>query len=207
MPLLYQQNINEHIIWALWRMDEPIDFFALEGYEASRISHPQKRKQHLAGRYVLKMLLPDLDVKTISVAENKKPFITGSGIDFSITHSDNLVGVIVGRGRRVGMDIEFANQRVLDLSHKFMTTADFSTFYNDDFSDQEKATIAWTMKESAFKLNGIPGVDFKGDLRLIAVEKKEDGWHAKLQSIVNGESNTMIANGMEMDGYQICLMY
>jgi hypothetical protein len=44
MPLLYQQNINEHIIWALWRMDEPIDFFALEGYEASRISHPKKRK-------------------------------------------------------------------------------------------------------------------------------------------------------------------
>jgi phosphopantetheinyl transferase len=207
MPLLYQQNINEHIIWALWRMDEPVDFFAMEGYEASRISHPQKRKQHLAGRYVLKMLLPDLDLKTISVAENKKPFIMGSEIDFSITHSDNLVGVIVGIGRRVGMDIEFANQRVLDLSHKFMTTADFSTFYNDDFSDQEKATIAWTMKESAFKLNGIPGVDFKRDLRLIAVEKKEDGWHAKLQSIVNGESNTMIANGMKIDGYQICLMY
>jgi hypothetical protein len=88
-----------------------------------------------------------------------------------------------------------------------MTTADFSTFYNDDFSDQEKATIAWTMKESAFKLNGIPGVDFKGDLRLISVEKKQEGWHAKLQSIVNGESNTMIANGMKMDGYQICLMY
>jgi phosphopantetheinyl transferase len=207
MPLLYQQNINEHIIWALWRVDEPVDFFALEGYEANRISHPQKRKQHLAGRYVLKMLLPDLDLKTISVAENKKPFIMGSEIDFSITHSDNLVGVIVGRGTRVGMDIEFANQRVLDLSHKFMTTADFSTFYNDDFSDQEKATIAWTMKESAFKLNGIPGVDFKGDLRLIAVEKKQDGWDAKLQSIVNGESNTMIANGMKIDGYQICLMY
>ena len=207
MPLLYQQNINEHIIWALWRMDEPMDFFAMEGYETSKISHPQKRKQHLAGRYVLKMLLPDLDLKTISVAENKKPFITGSEIDFSITHSDNLVGVIVGKGRRVGMDIEFANQRVLDLSQKFMTTADFSIFCKDDFSDQEKATICWTMKESAFKLNGIPGVDFKNDLRLIAVEKKEDGWHAKIQTFVCGEPNTKIANGMEIDGYQICLMY
>lgn len=207
MPLLYQQNINEYVIWALWRMVEPIDFFVLEGHEANQINHPQKRKQHLVGRYLLKKLLPDLDFKTISTAENKKPFIKESQIEFSISHSDNLVGVIVGLNRRVGIDIEFTNQRVLDLSHKFMTTADFSVFCDDDFPDQEKATIGWTIKESAYKLNGILGVDFKNDLCLIAVDKKEDGWQAKIQSIVNGESNTMIANGINIDDYQICLMY
>jgi phosphopantetheinyl transferase len=207
MPLLYQQNINEHINWALWRMDEPIDFFELDGYDANKISHLQKRKQHLAGRYVLKMLLPELDLKSIAIAENKKPFIKGSQIGFSISHSENLVGVIVGLNRKVGMDIEFVNQRVLDLSHKFMTTADVSAFCNEDFADQEKATICWTIKESAFKLNGISGVDFKTDLRLIAVDKKEDGWNAKIQSTVYGESHTMNAIGMKIDGYQICLMY
>jgi 4'-phosphopantetheinyl transferase EntD len=206
MPLLYQQNINEHVKWALWQMDEPESFFILDGYDANHIGHAHKRKQHLAGRYVMKFLMPDLNVNDIIVPPNRKPYFSKhTGVDFSVSHSNQMVGVLIGQQHHVGMDIEFPGQKVISVKDKFMTKEEFIVFHGDSVSDQEKATICWTIKESAYKLIGKMGVDFKRDLQIKEVMTTGEGWTSRLK--YSGLPDDLLtANGFCIEGAHVCLM-
>ena len=53
MPLVYQQNINEATKMAVWHISEREDFFLKKVTLSNNITHPHKRLQHLAGRYLL----------------------------------------------------------------------------------------------------------------------------------------------------------
>ena len=60
MPLVYQQNINEHTKIGVWHILEAEDFFLEKVKEQYKITHPQKRIQHLAGRYLLLEMANDI---------------------------------------------------------------------------------------------------------------------------------------------------
>ena len=65
MPLFYQQDINETTRLGVWQITEDESFF-LEKVPLSReITHPHKRLQHLAGRYLLQSLFPDFPYELI----------------------------------------------------------------------------------------------------------------------------------------------
>ena len=55
MPLVYQQNINAVTKMGVWHITETEDFFASVPLQ-KEITHPNKRLQHLAGRFLLKAL-------------------------------------------------------------------------------------------------------------------------------------------------------
>lgn len=206
MPLLYQQNINEQVKMALWRISEPEAFFQKSGFQANHINHPEKRVQHLAGRFLLKMMLPELAPDSIVVPENRKPYLsTDADMDFSISHANDMVGVIIGKKHKVGMDIEWQGIKVLAVKHKFMNEDDERSFDADEFSEMEKATICWTIKESAFKMMDKRGVDFKRDFVLKKVMKENEGWVATLCNPGFHESE-LLAKGMVVDRFQICMM-
>ena len=59
MPLFYQHNINESTKLAIWHITEEEEFFLRSVPLKRDVSHVQKRLQHLAGRYLLRELLPD----------------------------------------------------------------------------------------------------------------------------------------------------
>jgi len=71
MPLFYQQNINDSTRLAIWDLQEEESFFG--GF--TEIVHPQKRLQHLGGRYLLSFLFPNFDKAAIAIAASKKPFL------------------------------------------------------------------------------------------------------------------------------------
>lgn len=78
MPLFYQQNINDTTRLAVWQLVEEESFFG--GF--TDIVHPQKRLQHLGGRYLLSFLFPSFDKAAIAIAASKKPFCLMARISF-----------------------------------------------------------------------------------------------------------------------------
>jgi hypothetical protein len=58
MPLFYQQHINQSTRLAIWKIEESESFFAETVPLKRDITHPHKRLQHLAGRYLLRFLFP-----------------------------------------------------------------------------------------------------------------------------------------------------
>ena len=86
MPLVYQQNINPFTKLGVWHINEPESFFISEVPLQREITHPHKRLQHLAGRYLLKALFPGFPYELIKVADTRKPFLENEAYHFSISH-------------------------------------------------------------------------------------------------------------------------
>jgi hypothetical protein len=53
MAIFYQHNINQHTRLGIWQLQEPEQFFLQKVPLKKEVTHPHKRLQHLAGRYLL----------------------------------------------------------------------------------------------------------------------------------------------------------
>jgi phosphopantetheinyl transferase len=100
MPLFYQHNINELTKLGIWRIEEPESFYLEEVPLQRSITHPHKRLQHLAGRWMLKRLFPDFPYELIQIADTRKPYLANEAYHFSISHCGDFAAAIVSRDHR-----------------------------------------------------------------------------------------------------------
>ncbi len=61
---------------AVWHITEPESFFLKSVPIQSIITHPHKRLQHLAGRYILPFLFSDFPFAQIEIARYAKTIFT-----------------------------------------------------------------------------------------------------------------------------------
>ena len=120
MPLVYQQNINAVTKIGVWHIAEAEDFFLRQVPLQRTITHWHKRLQHLAGRLLLKELYPDFPLGEIMIADTKKPFVENEAWHFSISHSGDYAAAVVSKANRVGVDVEWGNEKIVEIRHKFL---------------------------------------------------------------------------------------
>jgi len=167
VPLFYQQDINPTTKLAVWKIEEDESFFLRAVPLGREITHPHKRLQHLAGRYLLPFLFPDFPHGEIEIADTRKPFLPGEQYHFSISHCSKYAAAIVSSTERVGVDIEEITPRVKKIKHKFLHTEELA-FVHYHPADQQITllTILWSCKEAMFKWWGRGEVDFSNMLRI-----------------------------------------
>lgn len=167
MPLFYQQDINESTRMAVWKIAEPEAFFLSAVPLRRDITHPHKRLQHLAGRYLLRFLFPDFPNEEIAIADTRKPFLPDEQYHFSISHCGDFAAAIVSADHRVGVDIEILTPRVEKIKHKFLHP-DERMFVEEIAHEQQVPllTLLWSCKEAMFKWWGSGEVDFSEVLRI-----------------------------------------
>lgn len=174
MPLFFQQNINEHTAVGIWAIEEEESFF-LESASVQRvITHPQKRKQHLAGRFMLTLLCPSFPLEDIQVAATRKPFLPEDPFHFSISHSGNYAAAIVSSLDRVGVDVELYTHRVMRIMHKFLSEEEAILLNEHHHEPYVLETLCWSVKESVFKWYGSGEVDFIKQIRIRSINKIEN---------------------------------
>ncbi len=164
MPLVYQQNINESSKIAVWHINENADFFLKTVPLQKEISHPHKRLQHLAGRYLLKELYPAFPLELIQIAETRKPFLETETFHFSISHCGDYAAALVSKTHRVGVDIESVREKIARIVPKFISEKELNIL--PIMGNDKLATLCWSAKESIYKWQGKFGVDFKRDIRI-----------------------------------------
>ncbi|HRO44703.1 MAG TPA: 4'-phosphopantetheinyl transferase superfamily protein [Agriterribacter sp.] len=173
MPLFFQHNINASTKLGVWHIAEPEDFFLAQVPLQQEISHPHKRLQHLAGRYLLRFLFPEFPHELIEIASTKKPFLPDEAFHFSISHCGDYAAAIVSRSYRVGIDIEIPTLKVARVRHKFLHTEELSIMENEngvlpatESVFLRKLTLLWSAKEAVFKWYGNGEVDFSDQIRI-----------------------------------------
>ena len=178
MPIFYQQDIDDDTRLGIWKIEEEGDFFLQSVVPQRNVSHPHKKLQHLAGRYLLKYLFPDFPLSLILIADTRKPYLENEAYHFSISHCGDYAAVIVSKTRRVGVDIEMPSYKVEKIKHKFLTmeelgrvTRELSAFNGESFRGFEMITLLWSCKEAVFKWYGLGGVDFKEHMTLTDIMK------------------------------------
>ncbi len=184
MALFYQHNINEGTKLGIWKIEESEDFFLNAVPLKREITHPHKRLQHLAGRYLLKTLFPGFPYEEIVVADTKKPYLPYEQYHFSISHCGSYAAAIVSKSERVGIDIEIPSEKIEKISHKFLNEAERKMFPVSGFQltvdgseinncqpqttnhKLQLLTVLWGGKETVFKWWGWGGVDFSDHILL-----------------------------------------
>jgi phosphopantetheinyl transferase len=189
MPLFYQQDINADTRLGLWQITEDADFF-LQRVPVSRdITHPHKRLQHLAGRYLLGILFPDFPMDLILVADTRKPFVADESYHFSISHCGQWAAAIVSRNARVGIDVEEITPRVRKILLKFLHPDELRMLrqhfpLQDGLEEKDihaarsfDATITalWSAKEAIYKWYGLGGLDFSEHMRIDSLDTFHSG--------------------------------
>ena len=177
MALVYQHNINDTTKLAVWHITEPESFFLEHVPLHKDVSHPHKRLQHLAGRYLLTYLFAGFPQEEILIADTRKPFLESEQYHFSISHCGEYAAAIVSSTERVGIDIELVTGKIERVKHKF-TTPDELLFLTDDYRafleqfnlekkiEQEFLTMIWSAKETIFKWYGEGQMDFRQHMQL-----------------------------------------
>ena len=173
MPLVYQQNINDTAKIGVWHIKEPESFF-LEHYTPPiEIKHHQKRIQHLAGRFLLKVLDQSISLDHILISEKGMPFLKNNERFFSISHSDDFVAVIINNHHSVGIDIESVKNKIVLIVNKFITEEEMKILSETGLENNLHCTIGWTIKEAMFKWYGLGNVDFKRNLKIQSFEMSD----------------------------------
>ena len=172
MPLVYQQNINASTKLGVWHIEEPESFFLEQVPLQREITHPNKRLQHLAGRYLLKELYPDFPYELIRIADTRKPFLENEAYHFSISHCGKYAAVIVSTDHRVGVDVELISAKVEKVKHKFLSETEQALLKDaintpHSIFNEKILTAAWSIKESLYKWQGSSEVDFIKHLQII----------------------------------------
>ena len=177
MPLVYQHNINAATRLAVWHITETEDFFLQQVPLKKDVSHPHKRLQHLAGRYLLSFLFDGFPLEEILIADTRKPFLENEQYHFSISHCGEYAAAIASNKERVGIDIELVTAKIERVKHKF-TNADELLFLSEEYKDfleqfgldkkveQEFLTMIWSAKETIFKWYGEGQMDFRQHMQL-----------------------------------------
>jgi len=177
MPLHYHTSVDAaRSDLRVWRIEETEDWFTAQVPTGASPGHPQRRLQHLAGRFLLAQADPSFPYAELQVNEQGRPFLPDGSRQFSISHSGNLAAAILSRDRGVGVDLEFITPRVLKVAPRFLGNAERSWIagypgmtdpVTNLFSGPEAmrlCTLLWSAKESAYKWLGLPGIDFATDL-------------------------------------------
>jgi phosphopantetheinyl transferase len=196
MPMVYQQNINPHTRLGVWHIAEPESFFTHEVPVQREITHPHKRLQHLAGRFLLKELFPGFPYELIKIADTRKPFLENEAYHFSISHCGDYAAVMVSTGNRVGVDVELISPKPEKIKHKFLSGTEqhlieqAAAGIEDGYNTL--LTVAWSIKESLYKWYGDGEVDFIDHLHIEKIEKDNNSGVAHCRMLKRGEQNLQV---------------
>lgn len=169
MPIFFQHEVNESTRLGIWKIEEAEEFFKGNVPLQRDVTHPHKRLQHLAGRFLLQYLFPDFPYHLIEIADTRKPFLADEKYHFSISHCGDYAAAIVSKVNRVGIDIEIPVEKIVRIANKFLSKEEFSIFNIQlPTPNHQLLTLLWSAKESVFKWYGDGGVDFRKHIQLRA---------------------------------------
>ncbi|HET9434675.1 MAG TPA: 4'-phosphopantetheinyl transferase superfamily protein [Chitinophagaceae bacterium] len=197
MPIFFQHQINETTRLGIWKIEETEDFFKSNVPQHRAVTHPHKRLQHLAGRFLLQYLFPSFPYELIKIADTRKPFLPDEQYHFSISHCGDYAAAIVSKDKRVGIDIEIPTEKISKIMYKFLSAKEHELFQliQPDKDRIPFATLLWSAKESIFKWYGNGGVDFRREIQL----KKQHPENERFDSLFSKTSTALSIHYREFD--------
>lgn len=174
MPVFFQHIIDEDTRLGIWKIEEPEEFFLEKVPLQRNVTHPHKRLQHLAGRFLLQFLVPGFPNELIKIADTRKPYLPDEAYHFSISHCGDYAAAIVSKNKRVGIDIEIPTSRIVRIQNKFLNKSEFENLLQSQSTNQpiNQSTLFWSCKEAVYKWYGNGGVEFREHIQLS--NKKEE---------------------------------
>lgn len=153
-------------VWPVWLLDSNDDMAVLgrrEVARAQRLRIATKRQQYIGAQRALRRILeryvgiPAAAVRFTYGKHGKPQLAPATGVEFNLTHSGQLALVAVGRGGRLGVDVEDPrrDRPFLRLARRYFSTPEYRWLEALPPSQQRAGFYRlWVLKEAYLKAVG-----------------------------------------------------
>jgi 4'-phosphopantetheinyl transferase len=162
----------------IWKIEETDDFFyrqmVLSDAEKDEVASlsPRKKTEWLASRYLLHITLNKEDRYSCLKDEHGKPYLEGSGIFISLTHSRDYVATVFS-DVPCGIDMQYHVDKIGMIAKKFVTPEEKSFIPTD--KEILYLHALWSTKEAVYKTYGKKGVSLVQDIQTEPFSMHEEG--------------------------------
>ena len=178
MPMLTESKVGKRGKLGIWHITESPDellkmkiFSTEDRATLDSFSYEQRKKEWLVARILAEKLSEEKDIHII-YDEHSKPSLKGSKKYISLSHSHDLLAVILDEAE-TGIDIELIKPKIERIKEKFMSDPELKSLQRE--KQEEQLTVFWCAKESLYKLYGKKELEFKKHLLVEPFEYLEKG--------------------------------
>lgn len=193
MPFIHQETLEDQTQVGIWEISETESHLSglleLSPEELQSCNHRSsrlKRLQFLATRVALKEMMGA--AVHVHYRESGRPFMPGSQVDISISHSDDLVAVAVSQGPKIGIDIEKRLHPNLQKARTYFLSDRELQEIGEDAS-LEQLHLYWSAKEALYKYADCAVLSMKENLYIKPFAMSTSG---RLSGYIFGEEVPMI---------------
>jgi len=177
MPLVHSEKIEETstlLVWKLTETEAELQYNLGNGFnqqELGKISHPQKKREWLASRMLIKTLAEQFGINYVGIHkdEHGKAFLIDNDSHISITHTFDFVAVAINPAAAVGIDMEKVDPKLQRTSGKYLSPPEFA-HANEEMS---RLCMYWCAKEALYKLYGKKKISFKDSIFIEPFEEAD----------------------------------
>lgn len=170
MPLIKTIEAQNNTRLAVWQITEPASYF-LERLKLNEHDHAvldsitadSRLLEFLASRYVLRVLIGAAHSMVLLKDDYGKPLIHDPACHISISHCKGLAAGMVSNEVPVALDLELPTERIKRIYPRFLSEAEKQFIAIDDVL---KTSLAWSAKETLYKLYGKKKLQFSRDIWL-----------------------------------------
>ncbi|WP_199136117.1 4'-phosphopantetheinyl transferase family protein [Pedobacter sp. ASV12] len=208
MPIVFNRKIDDQTILAVWKIEETeeelLASLQLKQHELDVIASLSngKRALHWLGtRVLLRTMLNTADYIDCRMDEHGKPYLVNSDTHISLSHSYDYAAVIVGKDRKVGVDIELIKHKIKSIKHKFLSDVELAQKQIGDNTDG--LYVSWCAKEAIYKWHGKKGLEFKQHIHIKPFKLKKEGSLQALVDLPEGTQELTVSYFKTKDGYML----
>ena len=163
----------------MWEITEDFDtlygmvnLVAVEKARLDSFKNISRKIEWLSVRALVKTMLGK-DTRILYNSENK-PFVRGNTHNISITHSNKLTAVIIGKDKRVGIDLEFMSGKISKVANKFIN--DRENITGDPELSKLHLYLHWCAKETLYKICDKQDINFRDGITISPFRPDEHGY-------------------------------
>ena len=165
MPIILDLHTETGAHILAYQGIEDLDFFTRQTHLTkgeldliAKYSIMRRKKDLVIARYLLQQIMSDAEV---AYFPNGKPYLKNKKAEISISHSKDIVAIIVHPSKIVGIDIEYISPRIKKVQHRFLSKEEIAWA-----NTTSRLTLYWSAKETLFKLDKDQGLEFESEISL-----------------------------------------
>ena len=185
MPLLCIKDSLPDVRLALWHLEETAEEL-LERYDVGKDFSEQvflnnKSAHRRAEIIVVRLLIDCLFSRDVVLNHDKsgRPLLS-NGYFISISHTSNIVAVIVSNIFEVSVDVEHISNRVVRVADRFMRL-------DEKANETIEYLLHWCVKETLYKLYSEDDLSFE-EMRINHIHYKDDEGEVVAENLRRMES-------------------
>ncbi len=139
--------------------------------EFSKIVSEKRKREFLGVRMAIKELLGKEILIVYDI--DGKPSLADNSYQISISHCKNWIAVMAHPTRSIGIDIEHPTDKIQKIYTRFLSNKEQLDLSNG--KNLKQLQLAWSVKETLYKIIGKEAIDFANQLRIFPFEVKPLG--------------------------------